>query len=477
MPKALRHGPVASRAVSAVQASTGSRLFDALAQRLPAERIQLDPDVIDAYSQDRAVFEGAGSAAILVNPQSTAEVVAVVEAANEVDVPIVPRGAGTGLTGAANASDGCVILSLHNMNQILEIDVTNRTARVQPGVINADLKAAVAEVGLFYPPDPASFEMSSIGGNIATNAGGLCCVKYGVTRDYVMGLEVVLASGEVLHTGRRTIKSTTGLDLTGVFVGSEGVLGITTEALLKLVPAPPPPATAVAYFDTLAEAGAAIADVFAKGHEPSLMEIVDRACLRQVEAVYPMDLDVDAACLLLMQTAGDQATERIEAISTICTDHGATFVYHVSDPHEGDMLIEVRRKVWPAFEHLGKALLPEDVAVPRTRLAELCAGITAIAERHEVMLPVIGHAGDGNMHPLLVFDGNDADEVARVKAAFADIVHLALSLGGTIAAEHGVGTLKRQFVEDELDPVQLKVQRSVREFFDPHGRFNPGKAL
>jgi len=452
-------------------------LLDELQKRLPPECIQVDADVIQAYSQDRAVFEVAGTASILVMPGSTAEVVAAVEAANAADVPIVPRGAGTGLTGAANAVDGCMVLSLHRMNQILEIDTTNRTCRVQPGVINADLKVAVAEHGLFYPPDPASVEISSIGGNVATNAGGLCCVKYGVTRDYVMGLEVVMASGEVMRTGRNTIKSTTGLDLTGLFVGSEGVLGLITEITLKLVTAPPPPATAVAYFDTLEPAGNAIIEIFKQGHEPSLMEIVDRASLRQVEAVYPMDLDVDAACLLLMQTSGEDASTRIAEISDICTANGATFVYHVDDPHEGDMLIEVRRKVWPAFEALGKALLPEDVAVPRERLPELLAGITDIAERNQVMLPTIGHAGDGNMHPLLVFDGNDAEEVARVKTAFGEIIGLALSLDGTIAGEHGVGTLKKQFIEDELDPIQLRVQRSMRTLLDPAGRLNPGKAL
>lgn len=452
-------------------------LTDELLARLPADRMQADPDVVGAYSQDRAVFESAGTAAILVSPRSTAEVVAAVEAANAADVPIVPRGAGTGLTGAANAIDGCLMLSLHNMNAILEIDRTNRKARVQPGVINSDLKAAVAAEGLFYPPDPASFDMSSIGGNVATNAGGLCCVKYGVTRDYVMGLEVVLASGEVLRTGRETIKSTTGLDLTGLFVASEGLLGIITEIALKLVPAPPPPATAVAYFDELAPAGLAIAQVFEEGFEPSLMEIVDRACLRQVESVYRMDLDVDAACLLIIQTEGDQAADDIAKIAQLCTESGSTFVHHADDPNEGDMLIEVRRKVWPAFEALGKALLPEDVAVPRDRLAELLGGIVAIGERHRVDLPTIGHAGDGNMHPLLVFDGTDPAETERVRAAFADIVHLALDLGGTIAGEHGVGTLKRQFIEAELDPVQLAVQRSIRDLLDPDHRLNPGKAL
>jgi len=452
-------------------------LLDELTARLPHGRIQTDPDVVASYGQDRAVFEGAGTAAVLVSPETTSEVVAVVEAANAVDVPIVPRGAGTGLVGGANAVDGCVILSLHRMTKILDIDVTNRTARLQPGVINHDLKAAVARAGLFYPPDPASFEMSSVGGNVATNAGGLCCVKYGVTRDYVMGLEVVLASGEIMRTGRETIKSTTGLDLTGLFVGSEGLLGIITEILVKLVPAPPQPRTAVAYFNELKPAGAAVAEIFRAGHEPALMEVIDQAALRQVDKVYNMGLDTDAACLLLMQTAGDHDDESIRGIASICEANGATFVHHVSDPDEGDMFIEVRRRVWPALEKLGKALLPEDVAVPRERLAELLAGIVTIGAKHRIDLPTIGHAGDGNMHPLLVFDGNDPDEVARAKAAFGDIVGLSLRLGGTIAAEHGVGTLKRSFLADELDPVQLAVQRRIRDTLDPHGRFNPGKAL
>jgi len=453
-------------------------IAEALALRLPADSIQSDTDVIEAYSHDRAAFESHGSAAILVSPKSTAEVVAAVEAAIAADVPIVPRGAGTGLTGAANASDGCVVLSLHRMNKILDIDITNRMATVQPGVINIDLKNAVAKHGLFYPPDPASVDMSSIGGNVATNAGGLCCVKYGVTRDYVTGLEVVLATGEVLRTGRQaTIKSTTGLDMTGLFVGSEGVLGIITEVIVKLVPAPPAPSTAVAYFDDLEPAGNAIVEVFTQGLEPSLMEIVDQASLRQVEAVYPMDLDTDAACLLLIQTEGDSGAKDITTIANICKAHGATFTYHVDDPHEGDMLIEVRRKVWPAFEHLGKALLPEDVAVPRARLPELLAGITEIGRRHDVHLPTIGHAGDGNMHPLIVFDANDADEMARAKAAFRDIVELALKLDGTIAGEHGVGTLKREFITQELDEVQLAAQRALRLHFDPDQRLNPGKAL
>jgi glycolate oxidase len=452
-------------------------LLEELSARLPFDRLQTDADVIASYGQDRAVFEAPGTAAILVNPRSTAEVVAVVEAARAAGVPIVPRGAGTGLTGAANAIDGCIMVSLHRMNEIIEIDKTNRMARVQPGVINADLKAAVAEVGLFYPPDPASFQMSSIGGNVATNAGGLCCVKYGVTRDYVVGLEVVLASGSVMRTGRRTLKSTTGLDLTGLFVGSEGMLGIITEITVKLVPAPPPPATAVAYFDELPPAGTAIAEIFDQGLEPSMLEIIDRTSLRQVEAVYRMDLDTEAACLLLIQTSGDGSAEAISDIAAICAANGASFVHHIDDPAEGDMLIEVRRRIGGAMDKAGKSWLPEDVAVPRERLAELLAGITAIGERHGIDIPTIGHAGDGNLHPLLMFDASDPTELATAKAAFAEIITLALELGGTMAAEHGVGTLKRPFLEAELDPAQLAAQRAVRRALDPDGLFNPGKAL
>ncbi|CAB4541153.1 MAG: FAD-binding protein [Actinobacteria bacterium] len=452
-------------------------LLAELSARLPADCLQTDPDVIAAYAQDRAMFERAGAAAVLVMPRSTAEVVAAIDAARAAGVPVVTRGAGSGLCGGANAVDGCVMLSLHRMNQVLEIDSANRMARVQPGVLNGDLKRAVAEHGLFYPPDPASYEISSIGGNVATNAGGLCCVRYGVTRDYVIGLEVVLASGEVIRTGRHTLKNTAGLDLTGVFVGSEGVLGVITEVTVKLVPLPPLPSTAVAYFADLPSAGRAILDIFRTGHEPSLMEIVDQASLRQVNDVYRMDLDTSAACLLLVQSNGDRAASAIAEMAETCLAEGATEVHHVSDPAEGDMFVEVRRRVWPAFEHLGKAMLPEDVAVPRQRLAELLAGIVEIGERHRIHLPTIGHAGDGNMHPLLVFDGGDPDEIARAESAFSDIVELSLRLGGTIAAEHGVGTLKRRFLARELDPVHHAWQQRVKATFDPTGMLNPGKAL
>ncbi len=450
-------------------------LLSELASRLPSDRIQTDPDVVAAYSQDRAIFEPAGTAAILVSPRSTEEVVAAVNAARETGAIIVPRGAGTGLTGAANAIDGCLMISLHNMNQVVEIDPINRMCRVQPGLVNANLKSAVAEHGLYYPPDPASLDMSSIGGNVATNAGGLCCVKYGVTRDYVMGLEVVLASGEVIRTGRKTIKSTTGLDLTGLFVGSEGILGIITEVTLKLEATPPEPSTAVAYFADLADAGRAIVAIFEDGLQPTVMEIMDQGSIRIVEQHFPMDLDTEAACLLLMQSLEED--QPIEELAKRCAANGATFVHHAVDPVEGEMLLEARRKVWPSAEKLGKSLLPEDVAVGREKIPDLLAAIVAIADKHNLVIPTIGHAGDGNLHPLFIFDENDPDELALIKVAFEEILTVTLAMGGTIAAEHGVGTLKRQFVSKEIDPVHLALMRSVKVLFDPSSMMNPGKKL
>lgn len=461
--------------VEAFYTQTVPDLLTELHSRLPEQRIKTDPDIIGAYSHDRAHFEEHGTATVLVAPHTTEEVVAAMKAAEAAGAIIVPRGAGTGLTGAANAIDDCMILSLHNMTKIIEIDKTNRMARLQPGVINSDLKIAVAEEGMFYPPDPASFDMSSIGGNVATNAGGLCCVKYGVTRDYVIGLEVVLVNGDVINTGRKTIKSTTGFDLTGLFVGSEGLLGIITEITVKLEPAPSEPETAVAYFADLPACGEAINAIFERGLQPTVMEIVDQASLKIVEQFYPMDLDTEAACLILMQSSVED--QPIADMSEVCTEFGATFVYDTSDPAEGEMLLEARRRIGSAIEKLGKAWLPEDVAVKRERLPELLEGIAKVADKHNLFIPVFGHAGDGNLHPNLVFDADDKEEVERVHAAFGDIIHLALDLGGTLAAEHGVGTLKRAYIEDEIDPLHLEMQRKLKATFDPDNRLNPGKAL
>ncbi|MAI88657.1 MAG: FAD-binding oxidoreductase, partial [Candidatus Marinimicrobia bacterium] len=408
---------------------------------LPKDSIEFNSEILKNFSQDRAIIEPYGNAIALVMPKSKQEILSVVKIANKFKIPIVPRGAGTGLTGGSNAIDNCILLSLHRLNKILSIDVSNRMAIVEPGVINSAIKEEAAKKNLFYPPDPASYDISSIGGNVATNAGGLCCVKYGVTRDYVMGLEVVLGTGEVINTGRKTIKNTSGYDFTGIFIGSEGTLGIITKIILKLLPTPPISSIGIAYFNDLPNAGNAILEIFNKGFDPNLMEIIDKLSLIQVEKVYRMSIDTNASCVIMMQTNGANSFDDIKKMLSICIKNGAYNTKNVNDPKEGEKIFEIRRKVWPSFEKLGKSMLPEDVAVPRQNLAKLLQGIIDIGKKYNVEIPTIGHAGDGNLHPLFVFDHNKNEEVDKVRKAFVDIINLSLKLGGTIAGEHGIGTL------------------------------------
>jgi len=446
-----------------------------LLKYIPKDSIKFKPEILNKFSQDRAIIEPYGKPIALVMPKSKEEIFPIIKIANKFKVPIVTRGAGTGLTGAANAINGCILLSLHRLNKILSIDISNRMIFVQPGVINSVIKKAVEKKRLFYPPDPASYDISSIGGNVATNAGGLCCVKYGVTRDYVVGLEVILGSGEIINTGRKTIKNTTGLDFTGLFIGSEGTLGIITEISLKLLPIPPNPATAIAYFDNLPSSGEAILEIFNKGFNPSLMEIIDQLSLLQVEKVYKMSLDTNASCVILMQTNGNNAFNDIKKMLDICKKYGAFNTKHVNSLIDGEKLFEIRRKVWPAFEKLGKSMLPEDVAVPRQHLAKLLKGIIDIGKKFNIEIPTMGHAGDGNLHPLFVFDKNNIQEVEKVRKAFVEIIKLSLKLGGTIAGEHGIGTLKKDFIKYELDDIYLRKMRQIKKVFDPNNILNPGK--
>tara|TARA_X000001036_G_scaffold234406_1_gene218870 strand:+ start:6031 stop:7398 length:1368 start_codon:yes stop_codon:yes gene_type:complete len=442
---------------------------------LPKDSIEFNSETLKNFSQDRAIIESYGKAIALVMPKSKQEILSVVKIANKFKIPIVPRGAGTGLTGGSNAIDNCILLSLHRLNKILSIDVSNRMAIVEPGVINSAIKEEVAKKNLFYPPDPASYDISSIGGNVATNAGGLCCVKYGVTRDYVMGLEVVLGTGEVINTGRKTIKNTSGYDFTGIFIGSEGTLGIITKITLKLLPTPPISSTGIAYFNDLPNAGKAILEIFNKGFDPNLMEIIDNLSLIQVQKVYSMSVDTNASCVIMMQTNGVNSFDDIKKMLAICIKNGAYNTKNVNDPKEGEKIFEIRRKVWPAFEKLGKSMLPEDVAVPRQNLAKLLQGIINIGKKYKIEIPTIGHAGDGNLHPLFVFDHNKNEEVDKVRKAFVDIINLSLKLGGTIAGEHGIGTLKKDFIKYELDEIQLKKMKEIKNLFDPNSILNPGK--
>jgi glycolate oxidase len=436
-----------------------------------------DPDVLVGYRRDRAGLVPDGAPLAAVFPRSTAEVAELVRLAGRHGVPIVPRGAGSGLAGGANAVDGCVLLSLTAMDAIVAIDTDELTARVQPGVLNATLSHAVRERGLWYPPDPASWEFSTIGGNLATNAGGLCCVKYGVTRDAVLGLEAVLADGSVTRLGRGTVKGVAGYDLVGLLVGSEGTLGIITEATVRLRPPPAPATTAIATFPDLSRAGDAIAAIV-RTTSPSLLELLDNTTIRAIERWKRMDLDTEAAALLVAQSdlPGSQGADEIAAIERACHDAGAALVLSTADPDEGELLLAARRFAYPALEQLGTTLL-DDVAVPRARITRMIEEVAAIADRHGVVIGTFGHAGDGNLHPTLVYDATDPAAVASATAAFDDLVAAALELGGTVTGEHGVGLLKRDHLASELDPAAVRLHRAIKTAFDPDGLLNPGKVL
>jgi glycolate oxidase len=450
---------------------------DELRSALGVDGVSTDPEVTASYARDQAMFAEAGVPGAVVLPRSTAEVVAVMRIASRYGVPVVPRGGGSGLVGAANAIDGAITLVTTRMDAVLEVAPADRLAVVQAGVVNKTLRDAVRGDGLFYPPDPASYDWCTLGGNLAMDSGGLCCVKYGVTSDYVMGLEVVLADGRVLRTGRRTVKGVAGYDLTRLFVGSEGTLGVITEATLALRPAPAAAMTLVASFPTTAQTGQVVERVVTEGLVPSMLEVMDQTCIRAVDDLMRADLDRDAQALLLAQSdsGGEAAAADIAALTRICTDAGADFVHSTDDPAESDMLLAARRMAWPALERLGSGLLLDDVAVPRARIAAFLDGCAAVAAESGLVIAVVGHAGDGNMHPTVVFDLADPDQRTRAYAAFDAILALGLELGGTITGEHGVGTIKLDWLERELGPVSLSVHRAIKDALDPQGLLNPGK--
>ncbi|WP_275293700.1 FAD-linked oxidase C-terminal domain-containing protein [Amycolatopsis sp. La24] len=454
---------------------------DALLQRLrddlgPAA-VLTDADVTDAYARDMMPLAPSGKPLAVVLPADTAGVQATVRACAEARVPIVPRGAGSGLSGAANAIDGCVVLSLVKLNEIVEVDAGNRLAVVQPGVVNLDFRSAVEKHGLFYPPDPSSYDWCTIGGNLSTNAGGLCCVKYGVTTDSVLGLEVVLADGSLLKTGRRTVKGVAGYDLTKLFIGSEGTLGVITQATVSLRPLPQAPATFVAGFNTTEAAGEAVARAVREGLVPSLLEIMDAASIKASETYLNTDLGAGSDCqaLLLGQSdaGGEAARRELALLEQICTDCGADLVYATDDLEEGKMLLQARRVVLTALETYG-VWLTDDVSVPRTRIAELIRGCERISEKVGLKIAVVGHAGDGNMHPTIVYAPDSEDEFARAQQAFDEILEVGLSLGGTVTGEHGVGKIKREWLAREIGPVGIRVHRQIKQALDPENLFNPG---
>ncbi|MEU9980077.1 FAD-linked oxidase C-terminal domain-containing protein [Streptomyces sp. NPDC050856] len=442
---------------------------------LPAEALLTDPDITASYAHDMASFCEAGTPAVVALPRTVEQVQHVMRTATELRVPVVPQGARTGLSGAANASDGCVVLSLTRMDRILEISPVDRIAVVEPGVVNADLARAVAEHGLYYPPDPSSWEMCTIGGNIGTASGGLCCVKYGVTAEYVLGLDVVLADGRLLSTGRRTAKGVAGYDLTRLFVGSEGSLGIVVRAVLALKPRPPRQLVLAAEFPSVAAACDAVCAVMERGHTPSLLELMDRTTVRAVNRLARMGLPDSTEALLLAAFDTPDPAADLAAVGELCTAAGATQVVPADDAAESELLLKARRLALTALETVSTATMIDDVCVPRSRLAAMLDGTAAVAARYGLTIGVCAHAGDGNTHPVVCFDHTDPDESRRARESFDDIMALGLELGGTITGEHGVGVLKKEWLARELGPVGVELQRGIKRTFDPLGILNPGK--
>lgn len=457
-------------------ADHGRDVVRLLAERLPEGLVTIDPEILHTYRTDFAPLCESGTPAALVRARTTDDVARTLAVADEHRIPVVPQGGRTGLSGGANAVDGCVLLNVERMDRIISIDPIDQVAVVQPGVVNATFSKAVAEHHLFYPPDPASWEASTLGGNAATNAGGLCCVKYGVTTDFVRGLEVVLADGRVLRTGRRTVKGVAGYDLTRLFVGSEGTLGVITELTLALVPEAEAPLTAVAFCPDTATACRIVTEHMAAGPRPALLELMDRAAIEAVTAYRDLGFPQGSEAVLITQSdRGDQAPGDLARFAATARTHGAD-VLVADDPVEAQLLLESRRLLAHALEALG-TFLSDDVCVPRSALAELVTGVAEISRTCGLLITCSGHAGDGNMHPSVIFDGSDEDEVRRAHEAFEAVMALGLRLGGTITGEHGVGTLKAGWLARELGPVGLDVHRGVKRLFDPHGILNPGKVL
>ncbi len=454
--------------------------IEAIRRALPEMRLLTDALDREAYRLDEAAYltSGAGLPAAVAFPTTTSEVAALLTLASEHRLPVVPRGAGTGLSGGSAGIEGALTIALTRMDRILEIDRDNLCVVTQPGVINAALKAAVAAEGLSYPPDPASYEDCTIGGNLGTNAGGLCCVKYGQTRDWVLGLEVVLADGRVIRTGGRNVKDVAGYALTQLFVGSQGTLGIITEAILRLRPLPGPRSTLLAFFGTVEAAGEAVAAMTRTGLEPVTLELMDHATILAVDDWHHLGLDREAAAMLMIESdaPGPAAGEDLDRAEAACREAGATSVVRAADAAEADWLREARRQALRALERLGMVRM-EDVGVPRAAVPRLLEAIERISAAHGVRSATFGHVGDGNLHPNFVFARDDREAGAVAERVRDEIFREALALGGTVTAEHGIGLVRRSWLPIQRGEDGVAVMRAIKAALDPLGILNPGRVV
>jgi len=417
---------------------------------------------------------------IVVLPSSTEQVSQVVRLAARECIPVVTRGMASGLAAASVPFSGGIVLCLTRMDRVLEIDQENATVRAEAGIITAILQAEVEKKGLFYPPDPSSIRHSTIGGNIACNAGGPRCLKYGVTGDYVLGLTVVLANGEIVKTGGKVIKDVVGYDLTALFTGSEGTLGIITEALLRLTAKPKFARTALIEFNTLADASRTVNAILSAGLVPATLELMDQTAITCIEESMHLGLPLDVEAILLVETDGQDETtvlHEIEAVAEICRQNGARKVTVARDEAERAALWKARRSVAPALARRAPNKLGEDITVPRSAIPEAVRRLKLISDKYGLPIVIFGHAGDGNLHPNILFDKRDAEQMAKVEQMVAEEFDIALELGGTLSGEHGVGTLKRPYMLRALGQTSVGLQKSIKQAFDPLNILNPGKVL
>lgn len=414
---------------------------------------------------------------VVIQTKSTTELAALVKFANREKIPVYPRGQSTSLSGGPLPVKGGMVFDLSVMNDVLEIHEEDLVAVVSPGVLTAAIHKAAEERGLMYPPDPSSSHVSTIGGNLAENSGGPRGLKYGVTKDYVIGLEVITPEGEMIKTGGRTVKNVTGYDLTKLIVGSEGTLGIITKAILRLIPKPQQTATMMAIFDSLVDAGSAISKILSSGILPSKMELMDQASMIAVEQYEPLGLPIDAAALILIELDGHPLAlkEEVEEAAALCRAVGAREVRIAKDKKEEGELWKARKLVSPAIVRIKPTKISEDATVPRSKIPQMCEKLQQIRETFGVHLVVFGHAGDGNLHPNIICDKSDPEEMKRVELAIAEIFKAAIDLGGTLSGEHGIGTMKAPFMEMELGASGLDMMKRIKEAWDPNHIMNPGK--
>lgn len=451
-------------------------LIRALEGALQKDRVLTKASELLCYAYDATAGEAGRVPDVVVLPASTDEVARVVRIARDAGAPVYPRGAGTGLSGGAIPARGGIVLSTAGMDAVLELDVENQCAIVQPGVVIQRLNDMAAGHGLMYPPDPGSVAVATMGGSIAECAGGLRGLKYGVTKHYVTGLEVVLADGQVVRLGGKTTKNVTGYDLVGLFVGSEGTLGVITEATVRLVPAPEARATMTAGFARSGDASRTVAAIMAGRVIPATLEFIDATTLRLVEEYTHAGLPTDAAALLLIEVDGppEAVVRDADFVERVCREHGGE-VERAADDEARERLWAARRAAYPALARQSRGTIVEDASVPRSRVPEMLAAIEDIARRHGLTIATVGHAGDGNLHPTVLVDPDDAQLMERARAAVSEIFRAAIDLGGTLSGEHGIGLAKAPYLGWALGEGGLDLTRRIKAALDPQGILNPGK--